>query len=311
MVLDHRGVGRLLRRGDGRLPRRRQRRTCSACAARGSGCWSCVTLLGSVAGQMRSIALSTCVTLLVPEDRRGPGQRHGRHGHRRLLRDHLGVQRPGHRPARHGLGVLRRRSRSRSSRSSTCAPSTSTSRSRRRSGGRGATEPRRHPRRARRDPRGARPDAADPAGRLQQPARRRVHGADRRLRALARVGRDLGLPVRASSAWPSSPAASSWPATGSAAARCGSIIVGNLVNWVVCSLFALRSSIVMLTIGMVVWLALIPVIEAAEQTVLQRLDPVRAPGPGLRLRAAGRERRGPADRVPHRADRRDRRSCRS
>jgi DHA3 family multidrug efflux protein-like MFS transporter len=28
------------------------------------------TLLGSVAGQMRSIALSTCVTLLVPEDRR-------------------------------------------------------------------------------------------------------------------------------------------------------------------------------------------------------------------------------------------------
>jgi MFS transporter, DHA3 family, multidrug efflux protein len=29
-----------------------------------------VTLLGSVAGQMRGIALSTCVTLLVPEDRR-------------------------------------------------------------------------------------------------------------------------------------------------------------------------------------------------------------------------------------------------
>ena len=29
-----------------------------------------VTLLGSVAGQMRGIALSTCVTLLVPEDQR-------------------------------------------------------------------------------------------------------------------------------------------------------------------------------------------------------------------------------------------------
>ena len=29
-----------------------------------------LTLLGSVAGQMRGIALSTCVTLLVPEDRR-------------------------------------------------------------------------------------------------------------------------------------------------------------------------------------------------------------------------------------------------
>jgi MFS transporter, DHA3 family, multidrug efflux protein len=51
------------------------------------------------------------------------------------------------------------------------------------------------------------------------------------------------------------------------------VLLGNLVNWTVCSVFALRSSIVMLTIGMVVWLALIPVIEAAEQTVLQRSIP--------------------------------------
>ena len=29
-----------------------------------------LTLAGSVAGQMRSIAMSTCVTLLVPEERR-------------------------------------------------------------------------------------------------------------------------------------------------------------------------------------------------------------------------------------------------
>ncbi|MGH9000293.1 MAG: MFS transporter, partial [Acidimicrobiia bacterium] len=47
------------------------------------------------------------------------------------------------------------------------------------------------------------------------------------------------------------------------------VLVGNLVNWTMCSVFALRSSIVMLTIGMIVWLALIPVIEAGEQTVLQ------------------------------------------
>jgi MFS transporter, DHA3 family, multidrug efflux protein len=56
------------------------------------------------------------------------------------------------------------------------------------------------------------------------------------------------------------------------------VIVGNLVNWVVCTTFALRSSIVMLTIGMIVWLALVPVIEAAEQTVLQRSIPFERQG---------------------------------
>ena len=56
------------------------------------------------------------------------------------------------------------------------------------------------------------------------------------------------------------------------------ILVGNLVNWVVCSIFALRSSIVMLTIGMMVWLALVPVIEAAEQTILQRSIPFERQG---------------------------------
>jgi DHA3 family multidrug efflux protein-like MFS transporter len=56
------------------------------------------------------------------------------------------------------------------------------------------------------------------------------------------------------------------------------VILGNLVNWIVCAVFALRSSIVMLTIGMIVWLALIPVIEAAEQTVLQRAIPFERQG---------------------------------
>ncbi|HET9771610.1 MAG TPA: MFS transporter [Acidimicrobiia bacterium] len=56
------------------------------------------------------------------------------------------------------------------------------------------------------------------------------------------------------------------------------ILVGNLVNWAVCSLFALRSSIVMLTVGMIVWLALVPVIEAAEQTILQRSIPFERQG---------------------------------
>ncbi len=56
------------------------------------------------------------------------------------------------------------------------------------------------------------------------------------------------------------------------------VLAGNLINWVVCSVFALRSSIVMLTIGMIVWLALVPVIEAAEQTILQRSIPYQRQG---------------------------------
>lgn len=56
------------------------------------------------------------------------------------------------------------------------------------------------------------------------------------------------------------------------------VLLGNLVNWAVCALFALQSSIVMLTIGMVVWLALVPVIEAGEQTVLQRAIPYERQG---------------------------------
>jgi DHA3 family multidrug efflux protein-like MFS transporter len=56
------------------------------------------------------------------------------------------------------------------------------------------------------------------------------------------------------------------------------ILLGNLINWTVCSVFALRSSIVMVTIGMIVWLALVPVIEAAEQTVLQRAIPYERQG---------------------------------
>ena len=56
------------------------------------------------------------------------------------------------------------------------------------------------------------------------------------------------------------------------------VVAGNLLNWAVCSVFAVRSSIVMLTIGMVVWLSLIPLIEAAEQTILQRAIPYERQG---------------------------------
>jgi DHA3 family multidrug efflux protein-like MFS transporter len=56
------------------------------------------------------------------------------------------------------------------------------------------------------------------------------------------------------------------------------VLGANLAIWAASALFSVRSSIVLLTIGMVVWLALIPVIEAAEQTVLQRSIPFERQG---------------------------------
>ena len=56
------------------------------------------------------------------------------------------------------------------------------------------------------------------------------------------------------------------------------VLIGNLVNWTICSVFTLRSSILALAVGMFVWLCLIPVIEAAEQTVLQKAVPFERQG---------------------------------
>ena len=56
------------------------------------------------------------------------------------------------------------------------------------------------------------------------------------------------------------------------------ILFGNLTNWVMCSLFTVRSSILLLTIGTLVWIVIMPVIEAAEQTVLQRAIPFERQG---------------------------------
>jgi DHA3 family multidrug efflux protein-like MFS transporter len=55
-------------------------------------------------------------------------------------------------------------------------------------------------------------------------------------------------------------------------------LVCNLVNWAVCSVFTVRTSIVLLSVGMFVWLVLMPVIEAAEQTVLQKVVPFEQQG---------------------------------
>ena len=49
-------------------------------------------------------------------------------------------------------------------------------------------------------------------------------------------------------------------------------------------MFTLQSSIVLLSVGMSIWMTLMPVIEAAEQTVLQQVVPFDAAGAGVRLR---------------------------
>ena len=56
------------------------------------------------------------------------------------------------------------------------------------------------------------------------------------------------------------------------------LVLANLVNWIICSVFTIRSSIVLLAVGTFVWITLMPVIEAAEQTVLQRSIPLERQG---------------------------------
>jgi MFS transporter, DHA3 family, multidrug efflux protein len=49
------------------------------------------------------------------------------------------------------------------------------------------------------------------------------------------------------------------------------LFLGNIVMWSICSVFTLQASIVLLAIGMFIWLCLIPAVEAAEQTILQKV----------------------------------------
>jgi DHA3 family multidrug efflux protein-like MFS transporter len=56
------------------------------------------------------------------------------------------------------------------------------------------------------------------------------------------------------------------------------LFLANLVMWTICVFFTVQSSIVLLTAGMFLWLCLIPVVEAAEQTILQKVVPVERQG---------------------------------
>jgi DHA3 family multidrug efflux protein-like MFS transporter len=56
------------------------------------------------------------------------------------------------------------------------------------------------------------------------------------------------------------------------------LFLGNIVMWSICIVFTIQSSIVLLTAGMFIWLCLIPAVEAAEQTILQKVIPPERQG---------------------------------
>lgn len=49
------------------------------------------------------------------------------------------------------------------------------------------------------------------------------------------------------------------------------LFLANIVMWTICIFFTVQASIVLLAVGMFIWLCLIPVVEAAEQTILQKV----------------------------------------
>ena len=56
------------------------------------------------------------------------------------------------------------------------------------------------------------------------------------------------------------------------------LFMANLVMWSICSVFTLQSSVVLLSVGMFIWMCLGPVVEASEQTILQKVIPPERQG---------------------------------
>jgi len=56
------------------------------------------------------------------------------------------------------------------------------------------------------------------------------------------------------------------------------LFLANIAMWTISSLFTLRSSVALLAVGMFTYLCLIPAVEAAEQTILQKVIPPERQG---------------------------------
>lgn len=52
----------------------------------------------------------------------------------------------------------------------------------------------------------------------------------------------------------------------------------NIVMWIVCIVFTMQPSILLLAEGMLIWMVLVPFVEATEQTIFQRVVPVERLG---------------------------------
>jgi DHA3 family multidrug efflux protein-like MFS transporter len=56
------------------------------------------------------------------------------------------------------------------------------------------------------------------------------------------------------------------------------LFLTNIITWTICIFFTIQASIMLFTVGMFIFLCLIPVIEASEQTILQRVIPLERQG---------------------------------
>ncbi len=56
------------------------------------------------------------------------------------------------------------------------------------------------------------------------------------------------------------------------------LFLANIVMWIICILFPIRSSIILTGIGMFIYMLLIPAVEAAEQTIIQKVVPLAKQG---------------------------------
>lgn len=56
------------------------------------------------------------------------------------------------------------------------------------------------------------------------------------------------------------------------------LFVANIIGWMLCIVFPIKSSMVLFTVCMLLYMCLIPVVEAAEQTIIQKVVPLSKQG---------------------------------
>lgn len=56
------------------------------------------------------------------------------------------------------------------------------------------------------------------------------------------------------------------------------MLIVNVITWTVCIFFTIQPSVILLAIGMFIWMTLVPFIEAAEHTVIQQVVPFERQG---------------------------------